>query len=240
MTRVSRQPKRASKGGEKSTRSYRASGEWFPYLRRVYKMEPRLIVPGVSEKTLDAETRRTRLWKRTVQSQVALQRALSRLRRPFPLLRSVTVIGTSAGHTDTEDLLAPLVADYRPLPREAKEAAQLLGITGRVANLLNAADGERLRWLLDQAGWLAMILYLAAIGQPAETVAEAALLAHLGLTHDWCEHGRHHYLRHTLGRRPEACPLHAKAARQQRWRASPGRQRKQSPARAGARSRHSK
>ncbi len=247
--------KRASEGGKKSTKAYRVALDWFPYLRRIYGMQPNLTVPtlpeeGPSEEALALQEkaapatriRTTRLWKRIAQGEAVLGRALKRLRSPFPLVHPCLVIGGNVEDGTTEALLAPLVADYRSLPDDAKQAAQLLGVAGRLANWLNTPAThkqaglmpERLRWLLNQAGWSAMIVYTVALGtdpkspkdQSAAIIAEAALLAHLGFVHAWCEHGRHHYFRPALGRRPDACVLHQKAARQSRWRASPNQRRK--------------
>ncbi len=257
MTQVSergKQTKRVLKAGEKSTRrwyrvptphSYQVSPEWFPFLRRIYRMTPQLSVPTRTEKAL--EQPRTRRLKQIMQSQDALIRARGKLRHPFPFVRPCLVTtGTGSETGETTALLAPLTQDYHSLPKDLRAAATVLGVAGRLANLLNAPTSHKqarllpthLRWLLDQAGWSALMVYLAALGpsgsesaqtiQSAETMAEAALLAHLGFTHDWCEHGRHHYFRPALGRRPEACVLHQKAARQSRWRSSPGQKRKRS------------
>ncbi len=249
MTRVSereKQAKRVQTAVEKSTsRAYRVSPEWFPFLRRIYGRSPQLGVPTLTEGTpggLD-EQPRTRRGKIIMRSVDALARTLGALRHPFPFVRPCLVTGTNVEDGDTAALLAPLTQDYHSLPKDVRAAAAVLGVAGRLANLLNTPASHKqarllpahLRWLLDQAGWSALIVYLATPSAPGsesvqtilspETVAEAALLAHLGFVHDYCEHGRHHYFRHTLGRRPEACVLHQKAARQARWRPSPWQKR---------------
>ncbi len=53
---------------------------------------------------------------------------------------------------------------------------------------------------------------------------EAILFHRFGFVPAWCGYKRHWYFRPQVGRRPEACTLHQKAARQARWRKQPARE----------------
>jgi hypothetical protein len=75
------------------------------------------------------------------------------------------------------------------------------------------------------AGWYGVIAYLLAADGEKTRLWEALVFGRWDFVPEWCEYKRHWYFRHKKGRRPNACVLHQKAARQARWRASPDRRR---------------
>jgi hypothetical protein len=81
------------------------------------------------------------------------------------------------------------------------------------------------------AGWHGVLAYLlAAIYGDGKCdhrlLWQATMFGRWGFVPDWCEYRRHSYFRPTKGRRPNACVLHQKAARQAHYRASPDQRRK--------------
>jgi hypothetical protein len=77
------------------------------------------------------------------------------------------------------------------------------------------------------AGWYGVLAYL--LGRTSVDVRQlwqATMFGRWGFVPDWCEYRRHWYFRPTKGRRPNACVLHQKAARQARYRGSPDQRRK--------------
>lgn len=148
--------------------------------------------------------------------------------------------------------------DWNTLPKAKKHYVQLVGVGGALAHLYSRAprlreryrDGGWLAAIVDLVvtpkaptlgiGAGAFVDISAALKGGRVLVSgrkeldlrvvilEGLLFERWGFVPEWCSHKGHWYLRHTVGRPPEACPLHAKAARQARWLKSPTRQAKQS------------
>jgi hypothetical protein len=60
-----------------------------------------------------------------------------------------------------------------------------------------------------------------------EVMWEAVLFDRFAFVPEWCSYKAHWYFRPQLGRRPGACILHQRAARQARWRSQPATKLKQ-------------
>jgi hypothetical protein len=152
--------------------------------------------------------------------------------------------------------LDDMVVDWRSVPSAQKHYTQLLGVGGTLAHLWTRMPRIRERyreggWLAVMAEFaLTLKDPRLSIGSGAfldvsagfrhgrilisgraeldlrTVVFEAVLLERWQFVPEWCSHAGHWYFRHTVGRPPEACPVHSRAARQAKWRVSPARRRK--------------
>lgn len=111
-------------------------------------------------------------------------------------------------------------ADFNELPDGERAYLVRHGIVGPLAHLLN--DRRRGPALLETyhvSGWRGLLWRLMRMRRP-KAMMSTMLLRDFDFYVARCDFGRHWYLRpRTRGRRPEACSVHAKAARQERWEA---------------------
>ncbi len=118
---------------------------------------------------------------------------------------------------------------WRRLSKAQQQRVIVLGIGGGLARFLNESgqhvQKEFIRWYAA-ARWTGAIIFLALWGAPHEAILDAVIFECWGFVPAYCKHKKHRFFRHTVGRRPEACKLHAHAARQARLRAAPSRSRK--------------
>ncbi len=121
------------------------------------------------------------------------------------------------------------------LTREEKKLLTHIGLRGSLAKVIN--EVSELRHVYEQAKWPGVVEALARMGHAASQVPSnwnlisALKEAYWFSRLDWrlakCEYGDHkpgwYYIRPPIGRPPEACSMHARAARQNRWESSPSR-----------------
>ncbi len=113
----------------------------------------------------------------------------------------------------------------KPRPGELREL-KVRGAAGAFATLANGdrSLGRAFGRTYDVLGWRGVLSVLYDLRRELtvrRAVDEVALFQELGWDMEWCKYKGHWYVRRARGRRPEACFLHAVAARQARFRQSP-------------------
>lgn len=116
---------------------------------------------------------------------------------------------------------AILHREWCRLAEARKRYVVLRGVAGALADL--CYDNVKRREVLDwyrRAGWYGVIFFLVRTTAPHKSIMDAEMFNRWGFVPDRCEYREvsHWYFRPTVGRRPEACRLHARAARQARYR----------------------
>jgi hypothetical protein len=128
--------------------------------------------------------------------------------------------------------LAKLLNTGKPLPPQNPKVQEYVRRRGQHPSLITLVEVAELTAPILQgtilgmhkiAGWPGVMALLAQVKANHDALMDAALFMRWGFVPQRCPHGGHWYFRHTVGRKPEACPLHATAARQARWRKSPSR-----------------
>jgi hypothetical protein len=129
-------------------------------------------------------------------------------------------------HGKTTLLQLPRIARRR-FTRSEQNSLTIMGVIGSLAKALNKYP--ELRQSYENDKWLGIIDQLALMvnRERLESVLaihlahECSWFWHLGWRIDCCAYGSHRkgywYVRQPIGRPPEACPMHARAARQHRW-----------------------
>jgi hypothetical protein len=115
----------------------------------------------------------------------------------------------------------------RRLTKAERTSLAREGTVGMLPVALNRYPGLRRRY--NEFGWLGVIDQLTWMVNRQQLDGVLAIhhahacswFWHLGWRIDHCIYGGHRdgwwYVRQSRGRRPKACPLHARAARQRRW-----------------------
>lgn len=141
-------------------------------------------------------------------------------------------------------ILEPPRIIHRRLRKSDRNTLTIMGVTGFLPTFLNKYP--ELQRDYEDNGWLGIIERLIIMVHEEEVgrvknrqevgslvalhlAHECSIFWHLGWRIDRCTYGNHHdgywYVRQPMGRPPEACPMHARAARQYRWENSPSRKR---------------
>ena len=132
---------------------------------------------------------------------------------------------------------AILRREWSGLAEVRKRYVVLRGVAGALVELCyeEAKRREILDWY-RRAGWWGVIFSLVQAGAQPGAILDALMFGRWGFVPDLCGHRVPHlYFRVTLGRRPNACYLHARAVRQARWYRSPKRKQRGGPGRDSGR-----
>lgn len=95
------------------------------------------------------------------------------------------------------------------------------GVAGHLADLIHShSRGYRLVDAFERSGWPGVQAVIMGLESPIgkKALMETILFSRWGFRIDECLYKQHWYVRQPRGRRPKYCPLHSRAARQNRYR----------------------
>lgn len=108
---------------------------------------------------------------------------------------------------------------WRQLSKARRQFTMALGVGSPLTGLFAEPDKRRkLNDWYKAAGWPGLMAQLVLWKAPHQAIFHAIMFDRWRFVPDYCDYKKHWYFRHTVGRRPEACPLHRRAARQYRHR----------------------
>jgi hypothetical protein len=108
---------------------------------------------------------------------------------------------------------------WRRLSKARQRYVMALGVGSKLtAVYAETYRRKALNYWYEAVGWPGLIAQLVLWRAPHEAIMNAIMFERWHFVPDYCDHRKHWYFRQTVGRRPEGCPLHARTARQDRYR----------------------